>query len=275
MVGLTGGTISAASIITSLVTLAVIIVASFFAKGILKTIPILLGIVVGYVVACFFGLVNIDPIREAPWFALPNFQLPFVSYVPNWAGMLLILPIGLISICEHLGDIAVYSEITGQNTYKNPGLHRTILGDGLATLVAGLLGSCVNTSYGEYTSTVAISKVASVSVLILTSVFAIAFAFIGKFGALIGSIPNAVLGAACLILYGFISGNGLKTLINNKVQLGNTKNMIIVSLMLVLGLGGASIGIATGSNIISVSGMSLATIIGIVLNLILKEKENV
>ena len=177
-------------------------------------------------------------------------------------------------MAEHIGDHTALSTIIGKNLLKKPGLDRTLLGDGLATFVAGFLGGPANTTYGENTSVVGMTKVASVWVIGLAAIFAICLGFLGKFTALVSTIPNAVLGGVSLLLYGFISVNGLKVLIENKLDFGKPKNVVVASTMLVLGLGGAAISIIHGDLSITISGMSLAAIIGILLNLLLpNEKE--
>ena len=177
-------------------------------------------------------------------------------------------------MAEHIGDHTALSAIIGKDLLKKPGLDRTLLGDGLATFVAGFLGGPANTTYGENTSVVGMTRIASVWVIGLAAIFAIILGFLGKFTALVSSIPNAVLGGVSLLLYGFIAVNGLKVLIENKIDFSKNKNIIVASTMLVLGLGGATIAISTGNLSISVSGMSLAAVIVILLNLFLpNEKE--
>lgn len=259
----------AVALITFLVT-AVIMVRG---KGFLKIIPFLVGIVVGYVSAICFGLVDFSPVVDAAFFSLPNFVIPFVSYTPNFSALLTIVPIALVTMAEHIGDHTALGAIIGKDLLKKPGLDRTLLGDGLATFVAGFLGGPANTTYGENTSVVGMTRVASVWVIGLAAIFAICLAFLGKFTALVSTIPNAVLGGVSLLLYGFISVNGLKVLIENKIDFGKSKNIVVASTMLVLGLGGAAISIIHGDLSITISGMSLAAIIGILLNLLLPDEK--
>ena len=247
-------------------------------KGFLKIIPFLVGIVVGYISAICFGLVDFSPVLEASFFSMPNFVIPFLNYTPNFSALLTIVPISLVTIAEHIGDHTALSTIIGKNLLKEPGLDRTLLGDGLATFVAGFLGGPANTTYGENTSVVGMTKVASVWVIGLAAIIAICLGFLGKFTALVSTIPDAVLGGVSLLLYGFISVNGLKVLIENKIDFGKSKNIVVASTMLVLGLGGAAISIIHGDLSVTISGMSLAAIIGILLNLLLpdeKEDENI
>lgn len=211
---------------------------------------------------------------EASFFSLPNFLLPFVHYTPSFSALLTIAPIALVTMCEHIGDHTALSAIIGKDLLRNPGLEKTLLGDGIATFVAGLLGGPANTTYGENTSVVGMTKIASVWVIGLAAIFAICLGFLGKFTALVSTIPNPVLGGVSLLLYGFIAVNGLKVLIQNQIDFGKSKNVVVASTMLVLGLGGAAISIVSGDLSITISGMSLAAIIGILLNLCLPaEKE--
>lgn len=189
-----------------------------------------------------------------------------------FGSILTIVPIALVTMAEHIGDHKVLGEIIDKDLIMEPGLDRTLMGDGLATFAAGMIGGPANTTYGENTSVVGMTKVASVWVLGLAALIAIMFGFLGQLTAIISSIPSAVLGGVSILLYGFISVNGLKVLIQNKVDFENIKNVIVASSMLVLGLGGAAISIATKNFSLSISGMSLAAIIGILLNLLIKEK---
>ena len=273
----TGTQIDWRCIAVALITFLTTAIVMVRGKGFLKIIPFLVGIVVGYVSAICFGLVDFSPVLEASFFSMPNFVIPFLNYTPNFSALLTIVPISLVTIAEHIGDHTALSTIIGKNLLKEPGLDRTLLGDGLATFVAGFLGGPANTTYGENTSVVGMTKVASVWVIGLAAVIAICLGFLGKFTALVSTIPDAVLGGVSLLLYGFISVNGLKVLIENKIDFGKSKNIVVASTMLVLGLGGAAISIIHGDLSVTISGMSLAAIIGILLNLLLpdeKEDEN-
>lgn len=262
----------AVAVITFLTT-AIVMVRG---KGFLKIIPFLIGIVVGYLSAICFGLVDFAPVAEAAFFSMPGFVIPFVSYMPSFAALLTIAPIALVTMAEHIGDHSALSAIIDRDLLKDPGLDRTLLGDGVATFIAGLLGGPANTTYGENTSVVGMTKIASVWVIGLAAIFAICLGFLGKFTALVSTIPNAVLGGVSLLLYGFIAVNGLKVLIQNQIDFGTSKNVVVASTMLVLGLGGAAISIVSGNLSITISGMSLAAVIGILLNLLLPaEKEEV
>ena len=261
----------AVAIVTFLTTAIVMVRA----KGFIKIIPFLIGIVTGYILAIILGLVDFTPVLEASFFSMPSFVIPFVSYMPNFSALLTIAPIALVTMAEHIGDHTALGTIIGKDLLKDPGLDRTLLGDGIATFVAGLFGGPANTTYGENTSVVGMTKVASVWVIGLAAIFAICLGFLGKFTALVSTIPNPVLGGVSLLLYGFIAVNGLKVLIQNQIDFSKSKNVVVASSMLVLGLGGAAISIVSGDLSITISGMSLAAIVGILLNLFLPaEKEN-
>ena len=242
-------------------------------KGFLKVIPFLLGMLAGYISSIILGMVNLKEVFETSFIAVPNFYIPFVHYKLNFSALLTIAPIALVTISEHIGDHKVLSEIIGKDLIINPGLDNTLLGDGIATFTAGLIGGPANTTYGENTSVVGMTKTASVWVIGLAAIIAIIFGFLGQLTAIISSIPSPVLGGVSILLYGFISVNGLKILIQNKVDFENTKNVIVASSMLVLGLGGAAISIITKNISVSISGMSLAALVGILLNLFIKERK--
>ena len=261
----------AVAVVTFLTTAIVMVRA----RGFIKIIPFLIGIVTGYILSIILGLVDFAPVLEASFFSMPSFVIPFVSYMPNFSALLTIAPIALVTMAEHIGDHTALGTIIGKDLLKDPGLDRTLLGDGIATFVAGLFGGPSNTTYGENTSVVGMTKVASVWVIGLAAIFAICLGFLGKFTALVSTIPNPVFGGVSLLLYGFIAVNGLKVLIQNQIDFGKSKNVVVASSMLVLGLGGAAISIVSGDLSITISGMSLAAIVGILLNLFLPaEKEN-
>ena len=262
------------TVLVAFVSFLVTAVVMTKAKGFLQVIPFLIGIISGYIVALMLGMIDFTPVMEAKFFDMPNFVLPFVDYKLNFTALVTILPIALVTLCEHIGDHKSLSNIIGKDLIKDPGLDRTILGDGIATFVGGFLGGPANTTYGENTSVVGMTKVASVKVIGLAAIIAIVIGFLGKFTALISTIPNSVLGGVSLLLYGFIAVNGLKVLIKNQVDFEKPVNVIIASTMLVLGLGGAVISIVNGDLSITISGMSLASIAGIILNLTLRGKED-
>lgn len=260
-------------LVVALVSFLVTAIVMTRAKGFLRIIPFLVGIVSGYICACIFGIVDFDPVMEASFFSIPHFVFPFISYTPSFASLITIAPIALVTLCEHIGDHISLSNIIGKDLIKDPGLDKTLLGDGIATIAAGLIGGPANTTYGENTSVVGLTKVASVWVIGLAAIMAIVIGFLGKFTALVSTIPNEVLGGVSLLLYGFIGINGLKVLIKNQTDFENPKNVIVASSMLVLGLGGAVIAINSGDLSVTISGMSLAAIVGIILNLFLPSRK--
>lgn len=242
------------------------------AKGFLKIIPFLFGIIGGYIVAVLFGLVDFTPVLEADWIAIPQLCLPFSTngffkeyhwyFGPEtWA----ILPVAVVTIAEHIGDHTVLSQICGREFLKTPGLHRTLIGDGVATAVSAFMGGPANTTYGENTGVVGMTRIASVSVIRNAALFAIGLSFLGKFTALISTIPNAVLGGMAILLYGVIASNGLKVLIEKQVDFREVRNLIIASSMLVLGLGGAILELGP----VRLSGTALCALAGVILNLVL------
>lgn len=262
------------SIFVAIVTFLTTAIVAVRGKGFLKIIPFLIGIITGYIASVCVGLVDFTPVIEAAFFSMPQFAIPFISYSPNFSAILTIAPIALVTMAEHIGDHTSLSNIIGKDLLKDPGLDKTLLGDGVATFIAGLLGGPANTTYGENTSVVGMTKIASVWVIGLAAIFAICLGFLGKFTALVSTIPNAVLGGVSLLLYGFIAVNGLKVLIQNQVDFAKTKNIIVASTMLVLGLGGAAISVISGDVSVTISGMSLSAIIGILINLFLPEEKD-
>ncbi len=257
------------SIIVILVTFLTTAIVALKGKGFLKLIPFILGILSGYVVSMLFGLVDFTQIKNASYLSVPKFVLPFLSYKIDFGAIITILPVALVTIAEHIGDHTVLGEIIGKDLIKDPGLDRTLLGDGLATFVAGSLGGPANTTYGENTSVVGMTKVASVKVIMLAAIFAIIISFLGKLTAIFSTIPSVVLGSISLLLYGFISVNGLLVIVKNKLDFSKTRNVIICASMLVLGLGGAVLKIGS----LSITGMSLAAIVGILLNIFLPKED--
>lgn len=272
-IGLNLEKVSWKNIVVALISFLTTGILAVRGKGFLKVIPFLLGMVAGYISSIILGMVNLKEVFETSFIAVPDFYIPFVHYKLNFSALLTIAPIALVTISEHIGDHKVLSEIIGKDLITDPGLDNTLLGDGIATFTAGLIGGPANTTYGENTSVVGMTKVASVWVIGLAAIIAIIFGFLGQLTAIISSIPSPVLGGVSILLYGFISVNGLKILIQNKVDFENTKNVIVASSMLVLGLGGAAISIITKNMSVSISGMSLAALVGILLNLFIKERK--
>lgn len=262
-------------VFVAIVTFLVTAYINTTAKGFFKIIPFLLGIVAGYIVALVIGLVDFKPVIEANWFQLPDFSLPFEtpwfkSYTFTLDPVALaIVPIAIVTISEHIGDHTVLGEICGRQFLKDPGLARTLIGDGVATAVSAFLGGPANTTYGENTGVVGMTRIASVSVIRNAAIIAILLSTLGKFTALISTIPTAVVGGMSILLYGVIASNGLKVLIESKTDFSLAKNLVIASAMLVLGLGGAVLPLTAE---LTLSGTALSALTGIVLNLILPTK---
>ena len=256
----------------ALVTLAATIIFSIYFKGFLGMISILAGIIIGYIYALIVGLVDFSPVMEAKWFEWPPFIVPFVDYdvKVTFDILLLMIPIAVVTISEHIGHQLVLSKVVGRDYIKEPGLHRSILGDGTATIISALIGGPPKTTYGENIGVLAITKVYSVYVIAGAAVIAIIFGFVGKITALINTIPQPVMGGVSILLFGIIASSGLRMLVDNKVDFGNNRNLIIASVILVLGIGGAIIKV---SDSFQLQGMALAAICGVVLNLILPGKE--
>lgn len=249
------------------------------AKGILKLIPFLAGIILGYIVAVALNIVDYSSFNEVlsqgKIFALPEFLLPFkFANFKQYefkidAVSLSVVPVFIVTIAEHIGDHTVLSKICGRNFLKDPGLHRTILGDGIATSFSALIGGPANTSYGENTGVIGMTKVASIYVTAGAAIIAILLSFLPIISAFITSIPNAVIGGMSIILYGCIASNGLKILIDHKVDFSKQRNLVIASAMLVIGIGGAILPLG---NIVSLSGTALSGIVGVILNQILPKE---
>ncbi|MET2055166.1 solute carrier family 23 protein [Enterococcus faecalis] len=256
-------------IAVALITLGLTIFYNMFFKGFLGLIPILLGIVSGYLVALAFGIIDLTPIKEAAWFALPNFEVPFVQYEPKLYlnAITTMAPIAFVTMTEHIGHLMVLNKLTKRNFFQDPGLSKTLMGDGLAQIVAGFVGGPPVTSYGENIGVLAITRVHSVFVIGGAAVFAVALGFVGKLSALILSIPEPVISGISFVLFGVIAASGLKILIDNKINFDKKKNLLIASVILVIGIGGLVFKVGT----FELSSMALATVLGIVLNLILPE----
>jgi uracil permease len=246
------------------VSLAIAIVASTLFRGFLGVIPILLGIVGGYLFAWINGAVDLSKVAEAPWLTVPQFTYPHVSALGAWT----IAPVALVTIAEHIGHLLVTESIVGRPLTKDPGLHRSILGDGVATTVAGLIGGPPATTYGENIGVMAITRVYSVWVIGGAACMAILFAFIGKLNALVSSIPVPVMGGISILLFGIIASQGLRMLVEAGIDFSHKRNLTISSVIMVLGVGGAVVHVGG----LEIGGMALATFVGILLHLILPKK---
>ncbi len=246
-------------LLVSIMTLLVVIIGSVVFRGFLSVIPILIGVVFGYALSFAVGLVSFDAIANAPIIAMPTIYTPKF----NMTAILTILPATLVVVAEHIGHLVVTSNIVGKDLAKDPGLHRSLMGDGISTTISGLLGSVPTTTYGENIGVMAITKVYSVWVIGGAAIMSIGLAFFGKVSAAITTIPSPVMGGISLLLFGVIAASGLRMLVESKVDYSKPKNMMLTSVILIIGLSGAHIQIGT----VSLSGMGLATVIGIVLSL--------
>lgn len=251
--------------VLAIISLLTAIVVLTFGKGLLKLVPVVCGIIVGYVVAVCMGLVDFSAVSAAPWFALPNsiahFQLPQFA----WEPFVFMIPVAIAPVIEHIGDVYVVSAVSDKDFVKDPGLHRTMLGDGLACLAASIFGGPPVTTYSEVTGAMQITRVTHPQVIRIAAGTAIIFSIIGKLSAILQSIPSAVLGGIMLLLFGTIASVGIQNLINHKVDLNQTRNIIIVSVTLTLGIGGAVLNFGS----FSMSGIGLSAVVGVLLNLLL------
>ncbi|WP_125713484.1 uracil-xanthine permease family protein [Companilactobacillus kedongensis] len=257
--------------IIAMITLFLTVLFNMYFKGFWSNIAILLGIVCGYLISVAFGIVDFSKVVSTPWFQLPNFEFPFISYTPKkiyWDAILSFAPIAFVTMAEHLGHIMVLDELTHRNFFKNPGLHRTLAGDGTASIFAGLVGGPPITSYGENIGVMAVNKIFSVYVIVGAAVFAALFGFVGKLSALIQTIPGPVIGGISFVLFGVIASSGLRILVDNKVDFNQKHNLMIASAILVIGIGNAYLKIGT----FQFTGIGVATIVGIVLNLLLPKR---
>ncbi|MBR5585732.1 MAG: uracil-xanthine permease [Alistipes sp.] len=247
----------------AIISLVTTVVVSLYAKGLLRLIPIFAGIVVGYIAAIFYGIIDFQPVMDASWFALPAFVRPELC----WEAIIFMIPVAIAPVIEHIGDIYAINEVTGKDYVSDPGLHRTMLGDGLACVAASFIGGPPVTTYSEVTGAISLTKIADPAVIRIAAIFGILFSVLGKVSALLKTIPEAVLGGIMLLLFGTIAAVGINSLVKNKIDLGNTRNLVIVSLILILGIGGAEFSIGT----FTIGGIGLSALVGVILNLILPQ----
>ncbi|GAA0359858.1 solute carrier family 23 protein [Bacillus horti] len=258
----------------ALVTLAITIIATIFFKGFFGLIPILIGVVGGYVYSAFIGIIDFSGLQNASLFGMPDqVYIPFLTYTPqiSWLAAFIIAPVAFVTLAEHIGDQMVLSKVMNRNLLKKPGLHRSILGDGVATIIASFVGGPPNTTYGENIGVLTITRIFSVFVVGGAACLAILFGFSPMVSEFIGSIPTSVMGGVAILLFGVIASAGLRMLIESQVHFGDKRNLVISSVILVIGIGGALIQV--GENF-QVAGMALATIVGMFLNLVLPGKES-
>jgi len=249
------------AIVISMIALFVTVFISLLGKGMFKLIPILAGIIIGYLVALFYGVVDFSAISNAAWFSIPNFTAPEF----NWEAIIFILPIAIAPAIEHIGDMLAISNVTKQDYLKKPGLKNTLLGDGLATSVAALFGGPPNTTYSEVTGAVTVTKAYNPAIMTWAAFFAISLAFVGKIGAVLSTIPTPVMGGIMLLLFGIIATLGISTLIKDNTDFTCPRNMIIVSMILVFSIGGMTFNFGG----VPFSGIGLGALVGIFLNLVL------
>ena len=251
--------------VLAFISLLTAVIISIKAKGLLKLIPIFGGIIVGYIAALCFYKVDLTPIKEAPWFGLPDFVHPQFS----WEAVIFMIPVAIAPVIEHIGDVYVVNTVTGKDFVKDPGLHRTMLGDGIACFLAGMLGGPPVTTYSEVTGAISITKVTNPQVIRIAAVTAIVFSLVGKISAFLKTIPQAVLGGLMLLLFGTIATAGVANMLKHKVDLSDTRNIVIFSLTMTIGIGGT---VFTWGDF-SLSGIGLAAMTGVALNRIVpKEK---
>lgn len=256
----TGSTLN---VVVAVAALAGAVIAAVFAKGFFKLVPIIVGLLSGYIVAIIVGMVDFSPVASSAWIGLPQFTAP--SF--NLTAITIIAPVAIVSMVEHVGDVLAISETIGKGRelVTDPGIHRTMLGDGVATAIAGIFGGPPNTTYGENTGVLAITKVYDPVVMRIGATFAIAMALIPKFGGLIQTIPEPVIGGISFLLYGMIATIGIRTLVESQTNLKISRNLVIVATVIVLGLGGATLQLGR----VEFSSLALAALAGVILNLIL------
>ena len=254
------------AVLVSMVTLLTTLSVAVFAKGLMKLIPIMFGITAGYILCLFIGLINFQPVIDAPWFSLPKLTAPEF----NLEAILYMLPIAIAPAVEHVGGIMAISSVTGKDFLKKPGLHRTLLGDGLATAAASLVGGPPNTTYAEVTGAVMLTRNFNPNIMTWAAVWAIAISFCGKVGAFLSTIPTIVMGGIMMLVFGSIAVVGMSTLIRGKVDVTEARNLCIISVVMTFGIGNMFVDVGN----VSLKGISLCAIVAIILNLVLPKAKN-
>ena len=249
----------------AVISLSTAIIVTLYARGIARLIPIFLGIIVGYIADLLFFEVDLAPIASAPWFSLPKVILPETF---SWQPILFMIPVAIAPVIEHIGDVYVVNNVAGKNFVKEPGLHRTMLGDGLACLFASLVGGPPVTTYSEVTGAMSLTKITDPAVFRIAAVTGIIFSLVGKVSALLRSIDQAILGGIMLLLFGTIAGAGISSLLQSRVNLASSRNIVIISVTLTTGIGGAVLSFGS----FSLSGIGLSALIAVLLNLLLPER---
>lgn len=247
----------------AVISLLTAIIVVIWGKGMAKLIPIFIAIIVGYLAAVVWGKVDFTAMKDATWIMIPEFTVPQF----HWQAILYMIPVAIAPIIEHVGDMYAISGVCNKNFIEKPGLHRTLLGDGIATAVAGFFGGVPNTTYSEVTGAITLTKITNPFVLRIAAITAILFAFIGKISGFLKTIPTAVLGGIMLLLFGMIASIGIKSLVESKTNMAETRNQVIVSIVLTIGIGGAIIQYGT----FSLAGIGLAALVGIILNILLPQ----
>lgn len=258
-IGEAQGMSNATAITISMFTLVVTILATVLGRGFIAIIPILIGVIAGYILSIFMGVVSFQHVEEMPWLALPTFYAPRF----NFSAIMMILPAVFVVFAEHLGHLFVTSDIVGKDLIKNPGLHRSLFADGLSNVISGFVGSTPNTTYGENMGVMAMTGVYSTWVIAGAAVFAIIFSFVGKIAALIHAIPTPVMGGVCILLFGFIAASGIRMLIEKKVDYTKSRNLILTAVTMISGLSGATIAVGP----IQLKGMGLATVVAMIVSI--------
>ena len=251
----------------ALVGFSVVVIVSSFTRGFLKVIPVLMGIVVGYIVAVVFGMIDFSSVIDAKWIGFPNFTVAKF----NWNAMMIVAPVAIVTVIEHIGDVLAISATVEKDFVKDPGLHRTLLGDGFATSLSALFGGPANTTYSENTGVLALTKVYNPVVMRIAAIFAIIIGLIPKLGAVIATIPGSLIGGISIILFGMIAAVGVRAVVENNVDFEKPRNLIIAATILILSLGGVSIPISLGNGQIELEGMALGAIVGIILNKVMPQ----
>ena len=249
----------------AVVSLSTAIIVTLYARGIARLIPIFLGIIIGYIADLLFFEVDLAPIASAPWFSRPQVTLPETF---SWQPILFMIPVAIAPVIEHIGDVYVVNNVAGKNFVKEPGLHRTMLGDGLACLFASLVGGPPVTTYSEVTGALSLTKITDPAVFRIAAVTGIIFSLVGKVSALLRSIDQAILGGIMLLLFGTIAGAGISSLLQSRVNLASSRNIVIISVTLTTGIGGAVLSFGS----FSLSGIGLSALIAVLLNLLLPER---
>ena len=261
----TGVDMAKSNWLLAIIALITTIIVSMFGKGLLRLIPIFSGIVVGYIAAILMKQVDFRPVIDAAWLAMPSFVRPEF----RWEAIIFMIPVAIAPVIEHIGDVYAINEVAGKDFVKDPGLHRTMLGDGLACMAASIFGGPPVTTYSEVTGAISLTKITDPAVIRIAAVVGILFSVLGKVSAILKTIPSAVLGGIMLLLFGTIASVGVNSLIKNKVNLGETRNLVIASLILTLGIGGAELTFGS----VTIGGIGLAALVGVLLNLLLPKSK--